>query len=131
MEAQRNVLERQKTDYEEKARGLKAFIRELTDTAAKSGTDSSLIEEDLTKAKCDAEYYDSELGRIGVMLEEEAERTTFWVYKDAAGETRWHLRAHNNRIIATSGEGYQNSQDCFHAIALVKAAKDAPVKEEE
>jgi uncharacterized protein YegP (UPF0339 family) len=131
MEAQRDVLEKQKAEYTEKARGLKAFIRELTETAAKCGTESAVIETDLTKAKCDAEYYESELGRIGGVLEEEAGRTTFWVYEDASGESRWHLSAANNRIIATSGEGYKNRQDCLHAIALVKAAKEAPVKEKE
>jgi len=54
---------------------------------------------------------------------------TFWIYKDAAGEWRWRLRAANNQIIAVSGEGYKNKQDCIGAIGLVKLCANAPVKE--
>jgi len=46
------------------------------------------------------------------------------VYKDNRGEWRWRLRASNGRIIADSGEGYKNKQDCEHGIDLVK--KEAP-----
>jgi uncharacterized protein len=53
---------------------------------------------------------------------------TYYYGKDARGEWRWHLKAANNEIIATSGEGYQNEKDCVDAIALVKGSKDAPVK---
>ena len=48
----------------------------------------------------------------------------FEVYKDKAGEWRWRLRASNGRIIADSGEGYNNKQYCLHGIELVK--KEAP-----
>jgi uncharacterized protein YegP (UPF0339 family) len=42
----------------------------------------------------------------------------------------WHLRADNNRIIATGGEGYKNKNDCLHGIELVKElAPTAPVEE--
>ncbi|WP_401728583.1 YegP family protein [Stenotrophomonas muris] len=37
----------------------------------------------------------------------------------AAGDWRWRLRGDNGRIIATSGEGYQNKADCLHGIELV------------
>ena len=54
---------------------------------------------------------------------------TYHYGKDAKGEWRWHLNADNNRIIATSGEGYVNKQDCLDGIKLVKSSKDAPEKE--
>ena len=41
----------------------------------------------------------------------------------------WHLRAANNQIIATGGEGYHNKQDCLNGISLVKASSNAPVYE--
>jgi uncharacterized protein YegP (UPF0339 family) len=50
------------------------------------------------------------------------------IYKDNTGEWRWRLVAANNRIIATSGEGYANRNDCISAIELVKTSQDAPVK---
>ena len=48
----------------------------------------------------------------------------FQIFKDARGEFRWRLRAGNNEIIATSGEGYKAKADCEHGIELVK--RDAP-----
>ena len=54
----------------------------------------------------------------------------FQLFKDSAGEWRWRLRAANNEIVATSGEGYINKTDCVHAIELVKsAASTAPIEE--
>lgn len=44
----------------------------------------------------------------------------FDVFKDKAGEWRWNLKADNNKIIADSGEGYVNKQDCLAGIELVK-----------
>jgi uncharacterized protein len=44
---------------------------------------------------------------------------TFYMYKDAQGQWRWHLEAANNKKVANSGEGYHNEQDCRHAIELV------------
>ena len=54
----------------------------------------------------------------------------FIIYRDAGGEWRWRLRASNNKIIATSGEGYINRVDCEGAINLVKSAYNAPVVQE-
>lgn len=54
---------------------------------------------------------------------------TYYVYKDRAGDYRWHLKAANNRLIAESGEGYRNKADCYAAIALVKGSASAPIKE--
>ena len=48
----------------------------------------------------------------------------FEVYRDKAGEWRWKFQASNNKIIADSGEGYVNKQDCLHGIDLIK--KEAP-----
>ena len=56
---------------------------------------------------------------------------TYFYGKDARGEWRWHLKALNNRIIATSGEGYDNEKDCLHAIDLVKSSEKAPVRKVE
>jgi hypothetical protein len=56
--------------------------------------------------------------------------TKFQVFKDAKGEFRWRLRAGNNEIIATSGEGYKAKADCLHGIELVKRdGPSAPVDE--
>lgn len=54
---------------------------------------------------------------------------TYSVYKDAKGEWRWRLVAANNRIIADSGEGYHNRQDCLAAIELIKNSKAATVSD--
>lgn len=51
----------------------------------------------------------------------------YQVYKDSQNQWRWRLVAGNNRIIANSGEGYWNQQDCLNAIGLVKASGSAPV----
>lgn len=34
-------------------------------------------------------------------------------YVDGAGEWRWKALAGNNRIVADSGEGYENLNDCL------------------
>ncbi|MCK4594979.1 YegP family protein [bacterium] len=57
----------------------------------------------------------------------------FQIFKsEKNNEWYWHLRANNGQIIATSGEGYKNKNDCEHGIDLVKElAPEALVKEEE
>jgi uncharacterized protein len=56
------------------------------------------------------------------------EALKFEIYKDAKGEFRWRITAGNNRIIADSGEGYKNKEDCRHGIELIKeGAKGAEV----
>ncbi|HEY9282416.1 MAG TPA: DUF1508 domain-containing protein [Pyrinomonadaceae bacterium] len=62
-------------------------------------------------------------------LKQVTDGTAYLVYQDASSEWRWQLRAANHRIIADSGEGYRDKQDCLHAISLVKGSKDAPVKD--
>lgn len=53
---------------------------------------------------------------------------TYWYWKDANGQWRWHLVAANNRIIANGGESYYNEADCLAAINLVKGSSNAPVR---
>lgn len=45
---------------------------------------------------------------------------TFQVYQDKAGHWRWRFRANNGQILADSGEGYINKQDCVNGINIVK-----------
>jgi len=54
----------------------------------------------------------------------------YYLYKDVSSQWRWRLQAANNKIIASSGEGYYNKADCKHAIALVKGSNLAPVYEQ-
>lgn len=53
----------------------------------------------------------------------------FEMYQDdsAKHEWRWRLWSANNRIIANSGEGYHNEQDCRHAIDLIRGTINVPV----
>ena len=53
----------------------------------------------------------------------------FYMYKDNAGEWRWHLKSTNGQIIADSGEGYVNKQDCLNGINLVKESNSAQITE--
>lgn len=51
--------------------------------------------------------------------------TRFVVYKDKSDEWRWRFRADNDKIIADSGEGYVNKQDCRNAIGILKRQASA------
>ena len=53
---------------------------------------------------------------------------TYYYYKDNKGE--WRLKASNGRIIADSGEGYKNEQECLDDIKRVKGSADVPVKKD-
>jgi len=56
----------------------------------------------------------------------------FEIYRDAAGEWRWRLKAANHEVMADSGEGYQNLADCRVAVTKVKRTNPAtPVELEE
>jgi uncharacterized protein YegP (UPF0339 family) len=128
MSDNRDILKAQRAKFEERARGLKSYVRELTETAAKYGTDEALIGGDLTKAKGDLEFYEAQAGQIAEALGDADSRRTFQVYEDAEGGWRWRLVAGNGRIIADSGEGYRDKQDCLHGIELVKDSKAAKVE---
>lgn len=41
---------------------------------------------------------------------------TFQIYKDAAGEWRWRLCAHNQQIIADGAEGYVSKRNVLRAV---------------
>lgn len=132
MKADQEMFEDQLKDYEEQLRGLNFYIKELEVKTAELGTPREHFEEELVEAEHNVKYYEGEIARIRETTEKEPDGgATYLVYEDAAGEWRWHLRAANNRIIADSGEGYHNKQDCLHAITLVKDSKDAPVKEKQ
>jgi len=50
----------------------------------------------------------------------------FTVYKDEAKEWRWRLVASNGRIVADSGEGYTERNDCVEALDRVRKKSRAP-----
>jgi uncharacterized protein YegP (UPF0339 family) len=130
MSNHREILKAQQANFEERARGLKSYLKELRETAARHGTDEALIHDDVTKASTDLQYYECQLGNCAdALADDPAARRTFRVYQDAAGEWRWRLAAGNGRLIASSGEGYQHKQDCLHGIELVKASADAQVED--
>ncbi len=54
----------------------------------------------------------------------------FTVYKDKADEWRWRLVASNGRIVADSGEGYTERNDCVEALERVKKHSTAPTTTE-
>lgn len=131
MKADRETLESQRADCEEKLGGLKAYARELKEMAAKHGTEGEHYEDDLMRASHDAQFYESELHRISDELTDATDDLTYHVFKDAAGEWRWHLRASNGRIVADSGQGYNDRADCLHGIELVKSSSNAPVEDKQ
>jgi uncharacterized protein YegP (UPF0339 family) len=54
----------------------------------------------------------------------------FRIFKDISGQFRFHLKAPNGEIIASS-EGYSSKQACEAGVAAVKKhAPDAEVEEE-
>ncbi len=129
MTNQRELFKAQRAKHDERVRSLKCYVTELTETAARLGTDSALIDDDLTKAKADLEYYECQIGECAKALADDpAARRVFQVYEDTAGEWRWRLVAGNDRLIADSGEGYRHKHDCLHGIELVKDSKDAQVE---
>ena len=130
MNDQRAMLETHKSHCDEKVRGLKAYVRELTEMSAKHGTDEALLHEDISKAKCDIEYYEGQTAAMDAALDESMGSAAFYVYKDNAGEWRWSLKAANGRVIADSGEGYRDRGDCIHSIELVRSLSKAPVKDD-
>lgn len=57
---------------------------------------------------------------------------TLELYRDGAGEIRWHLTAKNGSILADSGEGYRRKRAALkgaqHALGLaVEHGSDAPI----
>jgi uncharacterized protein YegP (UPF0339 family) len=54
---------------------------------------------------------------------------TFEIYVDRVGEWRWRLKAENGRILADSGEGYHNRQDCWNVVELIKDSAEFAIME--
>ncbi len=52
----------------------------------------------------------------------------YFIFKDDKNQWRWRLYAANNRIIASSYDGYHNKKACIHAISLVKGSANAPIR---
>ncbi|HKS28174.1 MAG TPA: DUF1508 domain-containing protein [Pyrinomonadaceae bacterium] len=129
MKPDHEMLEDQLKAYEGELRELNSYVKELKNRTAEQGTSAEQYEEDLTEAEHNIKYYEGEVARIREQAGKEAGGAVYWVYEDDSGEWRWQLHATNQRIIADSGEGYRNKQDCLHAITLVKSSKDAPVKD--
>ena len=44
----------------------------------------------------------------------------FEIYRDAAKEYRWRLKAPNGQIVASASEGYKAKADCEKAIESIK-----------
>jgi len=51
----------------------------------------------------------------------------FQIFRDVQQQWRWHLVSPNNRIIASSGEGYHNQNDCLDAIQIVKSTSNSRI----
>ena len=52
------------------------------------------------------------------------------LYRDAANEYRWRIRARNGRIVADSGEGYKRkraAEDAFWRVVLWAGGTDVPL----
>jgi uncharacterized protein YegP (UPF0339 family) len=129
MKVDHEMLEEQLKGYEGQLRSLTSYVKELKDRTAEHGTQKEHFEGDMAEAEHNIKYYEGEIARIRGMMEKESGGAAYLVYQDASGEWRWQLRAANQRVIADSGEGYHNRQDCLDAITLVKDSKGAPVKE--
>jgi hypothetical protein len=64
MKAKRDVLQDQLREYEEQVRGLRSYIRELTDQAAKHGTEKSEYETAVIEAEHNVKFYEDEIAHI-------------------------------------------------------------------
>ena len=61
------------------------------------------------------------------VAERESAEIRFEVYKDSRGRFRWQLLAANNKVIATSGQGYVAKADCKAGIELVQREAAAAI----
>lgn len=48
----------------------------------------------------------------------------FEIYQDTAGDFRWRFQSNSGKILAVSGEGYNNRANCEHAVIPIK--REAP-----
>jgi hypothetical protein len=75
MNKKRLTLEGQLEDYEGKLKGLRSYIKELTERTKESGTDSEQFETDLMEAQHNIKYYEGEIALIKEELAEEDKTT--------------------------------------------------------
>jgi uncharacterized protein YegP (UPF0339 family) len=59
---------------------------------------------------------------------EDGSGLTFEIYEDKAKEWRWRLLNSRSEIIAVSGEGHPQAQNCETEIILVKLSEKATIK---
>jgi hypothetical protein len=64
MKASREALRAQSEQYEAQLKGLKSFIKELTDKTAEHGTEREHFETDLIEAENNIKYYEDAIARI-------------------------------------------------------------------
>ena len=82
------------------------------------------------------DFFEALYRRLSLLEAEKAEKEekagrpgTFEVYRDAAQEYRFRLKAANGRTVAAS-QGYASLEACLNGVESVKAcAECAPVKE--
>ncbi|MBX9584388.1 MAG: DUF1508 domain-containing protein [Gemmataceae bacterium] len=53
--------------------------------------------------------------------DKDAPKLKFELYKDKADEYRWRLKAGNNKVLATGGQGYKDKADAKRGIELVQS----------
>jgi uncharacterized protein YegP (UPF0339 family) len=85
------------------------------DAAQAAGWITWLAEEnERLRAALEASHADNLLlGQVITKLQaKEAAMHTVLMYKDDAGEWRWHRDAGQGDIVSDSGEGYVNKEDC-------------------
>lgn len=59
---------------------------------------------------------------------DDAKGLKFELYKDNKDEFRWRLKAANNKVLATGGQGYKAKADCMKGIENMQKAGDANAK---
>ncbi len=64
MKSHQKVIKRQRADYKERLRELRAYLTELKSMCDALSTESAAVESDVTKARHDIEYYETELEHI-------------------------------------------------------------------
>lgn len=74
-------------------------------------------------------YSDEDSNDFGFAEDRNAAAMTYYIAKDNRAQWRWYLKAADNQIIATSGEGYDSKDDCLNAVKLVTKSSSAPIKE--
>ena len=70
MKANRAMCEEELKDYEGQLKGLRSFLKELEGKTAAHGTPPEQVEEELTEAQHNIEYYEGEITRLKGLLAE-------------------------------------------------------------